>query len=585
MSKTKVIVGFGTCGLAAGAQAVYDKFKENEKNGYELDITSCMGMCYQEPMVEVRQGDKSYVYGSVNEKVVSKIIDEHLGQGQVVEKNLVLSPDQDTEHKAFIEHQTRFVLRNCGKINPERIDDYIAVGGYESAKKCVTSMKPEEIRQEILDSKLRGRGGAGFPTGAKWNFVADADQKYFICNADEGDPGAFMDRSVLEGDPHAVLEGMIIGSFAIGATEGYIYCRAEYPLAIKRLNIAIARAKEKGFLGKSIFGTGFSLEIKIKEGAGAFVCGEETALMASIEGKRGMPMMRPPFPAVSGLWGKPTIINNVETLASVPKIIEMGAKKYADMGFEKSGGTKVFAVTGKVKRSGLVEVPMGISIKKLLFDIAGGVLDDKEFKAVQLGGPTGGCLPMDMLDTPVDYESLMATGAVVGSGGMVVADQSTCMVDMARYFLSFAQNESCGKCTPCRLGTKRMLEILERITEGKGKEEDIDTLLAMGDKVKKSSLCALGGTAPNPVLTTVRYFKDEYLAHINEKRCPAGVCKELITITIDSKLCTGCEICAKECPQDAIKGERKQPHEIDQDKCIKCRICLGSCPFGAISSE
>lgn len=586
----KVVVGYGSCGIAAGAKEIHDVLDEELKalkNGYKLDITSCMGMCYKEPMVEITDGQKHYVYGDVSKKVAKQIVDSHLKEGQIVEKNLVFSTDKKTDDQKFLDRQTRLVLENCGHINPERIDDYLEVGGYEATKKVLTSMTPEEIRELVLKSNLRGRGGAGFPTGMKWNFAAanKAEQKYFICNADEGDPGAFMDRSVLEGDPHAVLEGMIIGSFAIGASQGYIYCRAEYPLAIKRLIIAIAQAKKKGFLGKNILGSGHNFEITIKEGAGAFVCGEETALMASIEGYRGMPNMRPPFPANSGLWAAPTIINNVETLASVPRVIKIGPEKYAKMGHERSGGTKVFAVTGKVKRSGLVEVPMGITLKELIFDIAGGIKDDKEFKAVQLGGPTGGCLPLDKLDTPVDYESLMQTGAVVGSGGLVVADQSTCMVDMARFFLSFAQNESCGKCTPCRIGTKRMLEILNAITEGRGKEEHLDELKTMGAQIKPSSLCALGGTAPNPVLTTIRYFKDEYLAHIKDKRCPAGVCRDLITVKINPDACPGCEICKKECPQEAIFGERKALHEIDQEKCIQCKICLGSCPFGAIYAE
>ena len=586
----KVIVGYGSCGIAAGAKAIHDILDDEIKqldNGYKLDITSCMGMCYQEPMVEITDGKKRYVYGRVNKRVVKKIVEEHLKEGKIVEKNLVFSTDTETDDKQFLETQTRLVLKNCGCINPERIEDYLALGGYESTKKVLTSMNPKELRDYIKESNLRGRGGAGFPTGMKWDFAAanEVDQKYFICNADEGDPGAFMDRSVLEGDPHAVLEGMILGSFAIGANQGYIYCRAEYPLAIKRLNIAISQAKEKGFLGKDILGSGHDFEITIKEGAGAFVCGEETALMGSIEGFRGTPNMRPPFPANSGLWKAPTIINNVETLASVPRILEIGAEKYAKMGHERSGGTKVFAVTGKVKRSGLVEVPMGITVKELIFGIAGGMAEGSEFKAVQLGGPTGGCLPEKLLDTAVDYESLMKTGAVVGSGGMVVADKGTCMVDLAKFFLGFAQNESCGKCTPCRIGTKRMLEVLHAISEGRGKEEHLDELKTIGDQIKKASLCALGGTAPNPVLTTIRYFEDEYVAHIKDKKCPAGVCRDLITVVIDAQACTGCEICKESCPQDAIYGERKADHEIDQEKCIQCRICLDSCRFDAIHAE
>jgi len=472
-----------------------------------------------------------------------------------------------------------------GVIDPEDLGDYLARGGYEAARKALTTMPPDEIVDEILASGLRGRGGAGFPTGTKWKFARSSpgDVKYVICNGDEGDPGAFMDASIMDGDPHAVIEGMVIASYAIGAHEGFIYVRAEYPLAVRRLRLAIAAAEEHGFLGEDVFGSGWGFKLKIKEGAGAFVCGEETALIASIMGERGMPRKRPPFPAVSGLWGKPTNINNVETFASVSWIIAHGAAAYAAIGSDTCKGTKAFSLAGKVVNGGLAEVPMGATLRHVIFDIGGGIKDGREFKAVQLGGPSGGCVPAGLLDTPVDYESLAATGAIMGSGGMVVADDTTCMVDLARYFLRFTQNESCGKCVPCRLGTKRMLEILERITAGQGRDGDIASLELLASTIKKTSLCGLGQTAPNPVLTTIRYFRDEYEAHIAARRCPALSCDALIAYTIDPEACTGCTLCAKKCPVNSARGEKKQPYAIDQALCIKCDACRAACKFDAVN--
>jgi NADH-quinone oxidoreductase subunit F len=480
--------------------------------------------------------------------------------------------------------QERIVLRNCGVIDPESIEEYERSGGYRGLRKALLEMKPQEIIEEVKASGLRGRGGAGFPTGLKWSFTVahEADVKYVVCNADEGDPGAFMDRSVLEGDPHSVIEGMIICARAIGSKFGYIYCRAEYPLAIHRLNIAIAAARERGYLGADILDTRFSFDIKIKQGAGAFVCGEETALFASIEGQRGMPRIRPPFPAEKGLWQKPTNNNNVETYANVSWIIDHGAKAYASLGTEKSPGTKVFALAGKIKRGGLVEVPMGTTIQDLVLRIGGGIKEGGSFKAVQMGGPSGGCIPSQLGDTQVDFESIPATGAIMGSGGMIVLDSTSCMVEMARFFLEFTQNESCGKCTFCRLGTLRMLEILERIVRGEGEPEDIEKLNTLATQVKEASLCGLGQTAPNPVFTTLRYYMDEYRAHIDEKRCPAGVCSALVDFLIDPEKCTGCTLCAKNCPVEAISGEPKKTHVIDNEKCVKCGKCITSCTFGAV---
>lgn len=479
------------------------------------------------------------------------------------------------------------MLKNCGYINPDRIEEYIARDGYQALAKALTQMSPEEVLEEVKRSGLRGRGGAGFPTGLKWEFARKAagDKKYIICNADEGDPGAFMDRSVLEGDPHSVIEGMLLGAYAIGADEGYIYCRAEYPLAIKRLKNAISQAEEYGLLGNNIMDTDFSFHLHVKEGAGAFVCGEETALMASIEGKRGMPRPRPPFPAQAGLWGKPTNINNVETWANVPQIILNGADWYSSIGTETSKGTKVFALTGKVKNTGLIEVPMGITIREIVFELGGGILGDKEFKAVQIGGPSGGCLTKEHLDLPVDYESLTGAGAIMGSGGLVVMDEDTCMVDVAKFFLEFTQRESCGKCVPCREGTKQMLLLLEKITNGEGTMEDLNTLEELAHMVKRMSLCGLGQTAPNPVLTTLKYFRHEYEAHIKDKKCPAKVCTALITYNIDSEKCRKCGLCAKNCPVDCISGDRQTPYKIDQERCIKCGTCLEVCPFNAVYKD
>jgi len=589
--KTKLVLGYGTCGIAAGANAVKEALESELATGrYDayLDIAGCMGFCFREPIVEVTDPDgRSVVYGDLTPKRVSQLLEAVAG-GEVIEDWVVRrSDDPDVGEGDFLSNQHRVVLRNCGNINPESIEEYISTGGYEAARKALTSMAPEELIDEVGKSGIRGRGGAGFPTGTKWGFArkAKGDQKYLVCNADEGDPGAFMDRSVLEGDPHSVIEGMIIAGYAIGATQAYIYCRAEYPLALKRLDIAIAACHEWGYLGKGIFGTDWDFDIKIKKGAGAFVCGEETALIASIEGKRGMPRPRPPFPANEGLWGKPTNINNVETLAAIPWIIANGGDKYASVGTEKSKGTKVFCLAGKVRRSGLAEVPMGYTLRQVIFDVGGGVREGKEFKAVQMGGPSGGCLPASLLDTLVDYDAITATGAIMGSGGMIVADSTTCMVDLARYFLSFTQEESCGKCVPCRIGTKRMLEILARICAGEGEPEDIERLEVLASDIKAGSLCALGGTAPNPVLTTLKYFRNEYEDHILHKKCTAGVCPSLITLHIKEDVCTGCGACAKICPVEAISGEKKEPHSIDADVCIRCKLCLSRCPEEAIYAE
>ncbi|MCL2124903.1 MAG: 4Fe-4S binding protein [Oscillospiraceae bacterium] len=491
------------------------------------------------------------------------------------------------EDVKVIDRQTKIVLRNCGVIDPENIDEYVAGGGYNSARRCITELSPDRVIEIIRDSGLGGRGGAGFPTWFKWNAAKNAagDVKYMVCNADEGDPGAFMDRAVLEGDPHSVLEGILIGGYAVGAYEGIIYVRAEYPLAIKRLNIAIKQANEKGFLGENIFGTGFSYNIRIKAGAGAFVCGEETALIASLEGERGMPRLKPPYPAERGFWKKPTNINNVETYANVPWIVSHGGAAFAAMGTEKSKGTKVFALTGKIKKGGLVEIPMGLPLREIIFDIGGGIKDGREFKAVQMGGPSGGCVPASLVDTPVTYEDIPATGAIVGSGGMVVMDETTCMVDMARFFLDFTQKESCGKCNFCRIGTKRMLEILNRIVEGDGREGDIELLEELCINVSSGSMCALGQTAPNPVLTTLKYFRSEYEDHIYNKKCPAKSCRELLTYSIDTAKCVGCTMCAKKCAVDAISGEVKAPHKIDGEKCVKCGNCATVCKFGAVVVE
>jgi len=590
MKKTKVIVGLGSCGLAAGAGKVYDKIsaiKNESKLDFELKKTSCIGMCFREPLVEVVDEKGSYIYGDVDEARAAEILEKHIQKSLPITEYVVKTDLFDTKDKGFFEGQVKIALRNCGYMDPESIEEYEARDGYKAIKSiAVKKIAPVDVIQTVLDSGLRGRGGGGFPTGLKWRFANNnkAKTKYIICNADEGDPGAFMDRSVLEGDPHSVLEGMIIGAYAIEASDGWIYCRAEYPLAIKRLNIAIEQARKNGYLGKNVFGIeGFNFDIHIKEGAGAFVCGEETALMASIEGERGMPRKRPPFPAESGLWKSPTNINNVETFANIPWIISNGAAAYAKYGTAKSKGTKVFALTGKIKNGGLVEVPMGITIRDIVFKLGGGIQNDKKFKAVQLGGPSGGCIPEYLGDTIVDYDSVNSTGAIMGSGGMVVMDETTCMVDMARFFLDFTKKESCGKCTFCRVGTQRMLEILTRITKGEGKVGDIETLIELSNQIKDSSLCGLGQTAPNPVLTTIKYFRDEYEAHIRDKKCPAKNCKPLLTFEIITDKCTGCMVCKKVCAVNAISGERKMPHVIDQSLCTKCRSCYSKCKFDAIS--
>jgi len=587
MDKIRVKVGMASCGVAAGARDVYLKLEDHIRQHslpVELSKTACLGMCFIEPLVELTGSDLGKVtLGQVDQENICGLLDEYLAN-KVPSSNIVQAEKLDAPYNGLLAKQKRIVLQNCGVIDPLSIDDYEARGGYQALKKALT-LSPGEIIAEVKDSGLRGRGGAGFSTGLKWSFAAAAKspKKYVVCDADEGDPGAFMDRSVLEGDPHKILEGMIIGAYAMGADEGYIYCRAEYPLAIAHLTVAIAAAEERHYLGKNILGTDFSFELTIKEGAGAFVCGEETALMQSIEGKRGMPTIRPPFPAESGLWGKPTNINNVETWANIAWIILNGAKAFRTMGTEKSPGTKVFALAGKIAGSGLIEVPMGIPLRDIIYKVGGGMKTDKPFKAVQMGGPSGGCIPAELLDTVVDYDSINATGAIVGSGGMVVMDEGTCMVDVARYFLNFTQSESCGKCTFCRIGTLRMLEILTRITEGKGELEDITRLEELANNIIKGSLCGLGQTAPNPVLTTLRYFKHEYLAHIEDKRCPAGVCTALLRYEIDPAKCVGCTACARICPVHCISGSAKQAHVIDQSRCIECGACSAACRFGAIS--
>jgi len=593
--RAHVLVCKGTGCTASGAPAVYKAFQE-ELTRRKLDRevmlveTGCHGMCEMGPIVVIYP--EGAFYCRVAPEDVPEIVEEHLYKGRLVERLLYTVPSEmmkvpHYKDIPFYSKQQRVVLRNCGYINPEHIEEYIARDGYQALAKALLEMTPEKTLEEVKKSGLRGRGGAGFPTGLKWEFARKAagDKKYIICNADEGDPGAFMDRSVLEGDPHTLIEGMLIGAYAIGADEGYIYCRAEYPLAIKRLKNAIAQAEEFGLIGDNIMGTDFSFHLHIKEGAGAFVCGEETALMASIEGKRGMPTPRPPFPAQAGLWGKPTNINNVETWANVPQIILNGSDWFSAIGTERSKGTKVFALTGKVKNTGLIEVPMGITIREVVFELGGGILNDKGFKAVQIGGPSGGCLTEEHLDLPVDYESLTAAGAIMGSGGLVVMDEDTCMVDVAKFFLEFTQRESCGKCVPCREGTKQMLLLLEKITKGEGTMEDLETLEELAHMVQRMSLCGLGQTAPNPVLTTLRYFRDEYEAHIRDKKCPAKVCPDLITYTIDPEACRKCGLCARNCPVSCISGDRQTPYEIDQERCIKCGTCLEVCPFNAVHKD
>lgn len=577
----KIVIGQGSCGIAAGAEKVRKALLGCDLSGAKLTIAGCIGMCYLEPIVDIYDdnGDVKRLV-RVTEKDAEKIAEyAQTGKEEAIADLLVSDED-----KEFLEKQTRIALRRCGIINPESIDEFVEADGYSALKKVVTTMTPEDVIDVIKVSGLAGRGGAGFPTWFKWNAArqSEDDEKYLICNADEGDPGAFMDRAVIESDPHNLIEGMLIGAYAIGAKNAVVYVRAEYPLAIKRLEKAIEDATEKGYLGENIFGTDFSCTMTIKAGAGAFVCGEETALIESLEGHRGMPRLKPPFPAQSGYWRKPSNINNVETFANVSWIINNGGEAFAAMGTEGSKGTKVFAVTGKVKRSGLVEIPMGKTLRDVIFDIGGGMKGDKAFKAVQMGGPSGGCIPAQLIDTVIDYKALGATGAIMGSGGMVVMDESTCMVGMAKFFLDFTAKESCGKCVHCRIGTTRMLEILTRITEGKGKEGDIELLEELCYGIKDGALCGLGQTAPNPVLTTIKYFKDEYIAHIENKTCPAGECTSLIEYSIIEDKCKGCTLCARNCPVDAISGSVKQPHTIDADKCIKCGKCMQNCKFGAI---
>ena len=604
MIRAHVLICGGTGCTSSGSKAIQDAFAQQiEANGLAEEVkivqTGCFGLCALGPVVIVYP-DGTF-YSRVTEDDVKEIVSEHLLKGRIVEHLVYKDAGEETvdvenlslNDTAFYRSQKRVALRNCGVINPENIDEYIAMDGYQALGKALTEMTPDEVIKEILASGLRGRGGGGFPTGKKWelarNLVPDADQKYVACNADEGDPGAFMDRSVLEGDPHALIEAMAIAGYAIGANKGFVYVRAEYPIAVNRLNIAIKQAREYGLLGKDIFGTGFDFDMEIRLGAGAFVCGEETALMTSIEGKRGEPRPRPPFPAAKGLFGKPTVLNNVETYANIPQIILKGADWFASMGTEKSKGTKVFALGGKIKNTGLVEVPMGTTLRQIIEEIGGGIPDGKKFKAAQTGGPSGGCIPAHLIDTPIDYDNLLAIGSMMGSGGLIVMDEDSCMVDIAKFFLEFTVDESCGKCTPCRVGTKRLLEMLDKITKGQATMEDLDKMEELCYYIKKNALCGLGQTAPNPVLSTLRYFRDEYEAHIIDKKCPAGVCKDLLTYQIIKDKCFGCGMCAKACPAGAIiktdyvaPGKKLPAYEIDPDKCVKCGACMGTCKFKAI---
>lgn len=589
--RSHVLICGGTGCTSSGSITIEDAFKEelakhNIASEVKLVRTGCFGLCEAGPIVIVYP--EGAFYSRIEAKDVQRITEEHLLKGRIVtdllfKEAVVEDQVRSINEVDFYKKQQRVALRLCGVINPEDITEYIAFDGYKALGKVLTEMSREDVIEAIKKSGLRGRGGGGFPTGLKWEFTyrAQGDQKYVACNADEGDPGAFMDRSVLEGDPHSVIEAMAIAGYAVGANQGYVYVRAEYPIAVNRLQIAIDQAKEYGLLGKNIFGTGFDFDLEIRLGAGAFVCGEETALLNSIEGKRGMPRPRPPFPAIKGLWEKPTLLNNVETYANIPQIILNGAEWFAGIGTEKSKGTKVFALGGKINNTGLLEIPMGTTLREVIFEIGGGIPGGKAFKAVQTGGPSGGCITADYLDTPIDYDNLLALGSMMGSGGMIVMDEDNCMVDIARFFLDFTVDESCGKCPPCRIGTKRMLEILDKITEGKGELGDIDRLERLAENIKSSSLCGLGQTAPNPVLSTLKYFRDEYEAHVVEKRCPAGVCQELLTYHI-TDACKGCTLCTKACPVNAISGERKELHTINTETCIKCGACVDKCPFKAI---
>ncbi len=580
----KIVVGEGSCGIAAGAAKVYSAIEKLiGSTDSELTVTGCIGMCFLEPIVDIYDnGELKKRLVKVQPEDAEKII-EYVNGSENAVNDLEISDDD----KLFLEKQTRIALRHCGIINPEKIDEYTADDGYKALEKVLKTMSPEEVIEEIKISGLAGRGGAGFPTWFKWNAArqAQGDVKYLICNADEGDPGAFMDRAVIESDPHNLIEGMLIGAYAIGAKEAVVYVRAEYPLAIERLKEAIKQAEDKGYLGENIMDSGFSCKMRIKAGAGAFVCGEETALIESLQGERGMPRLKPPFPAQSGYWYKPSNINNVETFANVSWIILNGGEAFAAMGTEGSKGTKVFALTGKIKKGGLVEIPMGKTLRDVIFDIGGGIKNGKEFKAVQMGGPSGGCIPAELLDTVIDYKALGATGAIMGSGGMVVMDETTCMVSMAQFFLDFTAKESCGKCIHCRIGTKRMLEILNRIVKGEGREGDIELLEELCYSIKDGALCGLGQTAPNPVLTTIKYFRNEYEAHIKDKKCPAKSCPDLLSYSIDAEKCRGCTLCAKKCPANAIVGAVKSAHKIDSEKCIKCGSCVSVCRFGAVDVE
>ncbi len=597
MYRSQVLICGGTGCTSSGSVKIAKRLQEEiDKNGLTDEVmvvrTGCFGLCALGPIMIVYP--EGTFYSMVKEEDIAEIVSEHLLKGRIVTRLVYDETVAENEIKSlketdFYKKQHRIALRNCGVINPECIDEYIGRNGYEALGKVLKTMTPDDVIQVILDSGLRGRGGGGFPTGKKWqlarNLVKDADQKYVCCNADEGDPGAFMDRSVLEGDPHVVIEAMAIAGYAIGATQGYIYIRAEYPIAVQRLQIAIDQAREYGLLGKNIFDSGFDFDLDIRLGAGAFVCGEETALMTSIEGNRGEPRPRPPFPAESGLFKKPTVLNNVETYANIPQIILNGADWFASMGTEKSKGTKVFALGGKIHNTGLVEVPMGTTLREVIYEIGGGIPNGKAFKAAQTGGPSGGCIPAEHLDIPIDYDNLIAIGSMMGSGGLIVMDEDNCMVDIAKFFLQFTVDESCGKCTPCRIGTKRLYEMLEKITSGNATMEDLDKMEKLCYYIKNNSLCGLGQTAPNPVLSTLRYFKNEYIAHVKDKRCPAGVCQDLLTYKIIDLRCKGCTACARGCPVGAISGTVKQPHTIDTAKCIKCGACMAKCKFGAIIKE
>jgi len=587
---TRILVGTGTCGIAAGAMETIDAFRDElESHGItnaDITQTGCMGLCFSEPTVEVAvPGMPNIIYGNVDAKAAHRIVKEHLIDKAPAEDYVFEKPAADIiANEAAEGKQKRIVLRNCGVINPEQIDEYIARDGYAALEKVVFEMSADEVIDELTKSGLRGRGGAGFPAGLKWKFTkqVDADQKYIVCNADEGDPGAYMDRSTTEGDPHSILEAMAIAGKTVGASQGFIYIRAEYPLAIDRLNNAIDQAREYGLLGDNILGSDFSFDIELRLGAGAFVCGEETALLASIEGKRGMPIPRPPFPAVKGLWGKPTVINNVETWANIPMILHKGSAWFSGIGTETTKGTKVFALTGKINNSGLIEVPMGTTLREIIYDIGGGIIDGKKFKAAQTGGPSGGVITEEFLDTPIDYESLQSIGSMMGSGGMIVMDEDDCMIDVTKFYLEFSVDESCGKCAPCRIGGRTCYNILDKISKGQGAMEDVEQLKVLALAMRKASLCGLGQTAPNPIMSTINYFEDEYLAHINDKKCPAGKCKDLLSYTIIEDQCVGCTACARVCPVHCIDGEVKEPHTIDQSKCIKCGQCFDKCKFDAI---